>query len=47
MMTENRKTYTAEFKHEAVRLVTKQGYSMSKTASSAHIYAWARLAFPC
>jgi transposase len=32
MMTEKRKTYTAEFKHEAVRLVTEQGYSMSQAS---------------
>lgn len=30
MMTEKRKNYTAAFKREAVRLVTDQGYSMSK-----------------
>jgi transposase len=32
MMTEKRKTYTAEFKHEAVRLVTEQGYGVSEAA---------------
>jgi transposase len=32
MMTEERKTYRANFKSEAVRLVAKQGYSMSKAA---------------
>ncbi len=32
MMTEERKTYTASFKREAVRLVAEQGYSMSKAA---------------
>ena len=32
MMTEKRKNYTAEFKREAVRLVTEQGYSMSQAA---------------
>lgn len=31
-MTEKRKNYTAEFKHEAVRLVTEQGYSMSQAS---------------
>ena len=32
-MAQKRKNYTADFKHEAVRLVTKQGYSMSQAAS--------------
>jgi transposase len=32
MMTEKRKTYTAEFKREAVRLVTEQRYSVAETA---------------
>ena len=31
-MTEKRKTYTAEFKHEAVRLSTEQGYGVAETA---------------
>jgi transposase len=31
-MTEKRKTYTAEFKHEAVRLRTAQGYGVAETA---------------
>lgn len=31
-MTEKRKNYTAEFKREAVRLVTEQGYSMSQAS---------------
>jgi transposase len=31
-MAEKRKTYTAEFKHEAVRLVTEQHYGMAETA---------------
>jgi len=31
-MTEQRKTYTAEFKHEAVRLSTEQGYGVAETA---------------
>jgi transposase-like protein len=37
MMTEKRKNYTAEFKREAVRLVSEQGYSMSKAARSLDI----------
>ena len=32
MMTEKRKTYTAEFKQEAVRLVTEQRYGVAETA---------------
>jgi transposase len=32
MMTEKRKTYTAEFKREAVRLVTEQHYGVAETA---------------
>jgi transposase len=31
-MVEKRKTYTAEFKHEAVRLSTEQGYGVAETA---------------
>ena len=31
-MTENRQTYTAEFKREAVRLVTEQRYGVAETA---------------
>jgi transposase len=31
-MTEKRKTSTAEFKHEAVRLSTEQGYGVAETA---------------
>lgn len=31
-MTQKRKNYTTEFKREAVRLVTEQGYSMSQAA---------------
>jgi transposase len=31
-MTEKRKTYTAEFKREAVRLVTEQEYGVSEAA---------------
>jgi transposase len=32
MMTEKRKTYTAEFKCEAVRLVTAHGYGVGEAA---------------
>jgi transposase len=32
MMTEKRKTSTAEFKREAVRLVTEQRYGVAETA---------------
>jgi transposase len=32
MMTEKRKTYTTEFKREAVRLVTEQRYGVAETA---------------
>ena len=31
-MAQKRKNYSAEFKREAVRLVTKQGYSVSEAA---------------
>jgi transposase len=31
-MTEKRKTYTAEFKREAVRLMTEQRYGVAETA---------------
>jgi transposase-like protein len=37
MMTEKRKNDTAEFKREAVRLVSNQGYSMSQAARSPDI----------
>jgi transposase len=37
MMTEKRKNYTVEFKHEAVRLVTEQGYSISQAARNLDI----------
>jgi transposase len=37
MMTEKRKNYTAEFKREAVRLITDQGYSMSQASRSLDI----------
>jgi transposase len=32
MLTEKRKTYTAEFKCEAVRLVTEHGYGVGEAA---------------
>jgi transposase len=32
MMTEKRRVYTAEFKREAVRLVTAHGYGVTKAA---------------
>ena len=32
MMAEKRRTYTAEFKREAVRLVTDHGYKLSEAA---------------
>jgi transposase len=37
MITQKRKNYTAEFKREAVRLVTEQGYSMSQAARNLDI----------
>jgi transposase len=37
MMIQKRKNYTAEFKQEAVRLVTEQGYSMSQAARNLDI----------
>ena len=37
MMTEKRKNYTAEFKREAVRLVTEKGYSISQAARNLDI----------
>lgn len=36
-MIQKRKNYTAEFKQEAVRLVTEQGYSMSQAARNLDI----------
>lgn len=36
-MTEKRKNYTAEFKREAVRLVTEKGYSISQAARNLDI----------
>jgi transposase len=32
MMAEKRRQYTEEFKREAIRLVTEQGYGVSETA---------------
>ena len=32
MMTDKRRTYTTEFKREAVRLVTDQGYAVAEAA---------------
>jgi transposase len=32
MMTDKRRTYTAEFKREAVHLVTEQGYALAEAA---------------
>ena len=32
MLAEKRQTYTAEFKHEAVRLVTVHGYGVAEAA---------------
>ena len=42
MMTEKRKTYTAEFKQEAVRLVTEQGYGVAKPPGT-----WASMSICC
>ena len=33
-MVRKRRTYTSEFKHEAVKLVTEQGYSCAEAARS-------------
>ena len=38
-MAQKRKTYTAEFKREAVRLVTHQGYTLSQAARNLDINA--------
>ncbi len=38
MMTEKRKTNTAEFKREAVRLVTEQRYGVAETTFG--IFTW-------
>jgi transposase len=32
MLTEKRRNYTEEFKREAIRLVTEQGYGVAETA---------------
>ena len=37
-MTEKRKTYTAEFKQEAVRLITDQRYGVAETARNLGIH---------
>jgi transposase len=37
MMTQQRKNYTADFKCEAVRLVTEKGYSISQAARNLDI----------
>jgi transposase len=39
MMTEKRQTYTAEFKREAVRLVTEHGYGVAEAARNLGINA--------
>jgi transposase len=39
MMAEKRQTYTAEFKREAVRLVTAQGYGVGEAARNLGIKA--------
>jgi transposase len=39
MMVETRQTYTAEFTHEAVRLVTVHGYGVAKAARNLGINA--------
>ena len=38
-MTRKRRTYTDEFKHEAVRLVTDQGYSLAEAARNLGVHA--------
>jgi transposase len=39
MMAEKRRQYTEEFKREAIRLVTEQGYSVSEAARNLGINA--------
>jgi transposase len=39
MMTEKRQTYTAEFKREAIRLVTVHGYGVAEAARNLGINA--------
>jgi len=38
-MTRKRRSYTDEFKQEAVRLVTEQGYSVSEAARNLGVHA--------
>ncbi len=38
-MTRKRRTYTDEFKREAVRLVTDQGYSLAEAARNLGVHA--------
>jgi transposase len=38
MMTEKRRVYTAEFKREAVRLVTEHGYGVTEAARNLGIH---------
>ena len=37
-MTRKRRTYTAEFKREAVKLVTEQGYKISEAARNLGVH---------
>jgi transposase len=39
MMAEKRRNYTEEFKREAIRLVTEQGYGVAETARNLGINA--------
>ncbi len=39
MAIDRRKKYTTEFKQEAVRLITEEGYSMAETARNLDINA--------
>ncbi len=38
-MTRKRRTYTDEFKHEAVKLVTEQRYSLAEAARNLGVHA--------
>ena len=38
-MTRKRRSYTDEFKHDAVRLVTDQGYSLAEAARNLGVHA--------
>ncbi len=38
-MTKKRRTYTDEFKREAVKLVTKRGYSLAEAARNLGVHA--------